>query len=363
MSIFQGATLDAVRNALLLRFKGGSSLQFPNLDGVSSQAQRNLLLNGDMTNWQRGSSAANVTVAASYRADRMVFRAGGSSAQFACSRSTTVPNSQFKYSAALVENGDAVNNTMNCWQRIEAAVIRPYIGATVNFSIWYFNSGVATSPALYVQYPASEDTFNADPVLESVYTSKDFGFQTTLGVWKQLSFTFVVPSSAGNGLMVGFQHSANYSGTPTVLTTGWQLVEGKAPPPYFQRAHPNPGAELAACQRYGVNVNQVRNNNAYFVDGYAASTTIFYGTLKLPVTMRVAPFGLVTSGNAADYRLHDGAASVTCSAVPIFNAGGTVGTDTVSVQATVASGLTQFRPYSLTAFGNQTASLFFEAEL
>lgn len=342
MGIFQGGSFDALTNALLLRFKG-SSLRFPNLDHAYG-LHKNLLINGGLDYWQRNANAVTVTVAQSYRADRFLCRAGGSSAQMSVSRSTTVPNNQFKYSLAATENGDAVNNSMNFFQRIEAAAIRPYIGATMNFSIWYRNDSLATSPGLYIQTALTgEDVFATDPTSDPIVTSKDFGFQTNLQAWKRLDLTFTVPATAVNGLMVGMQQTAGYTGTPTVLTTGWMLTEGKTPPPFFQRAGVFPGHELILCQRYyeksftvDVTPGAGGATPIFVAARYTSATTAALAGIPFKVTKRAVPTITVfaPSGGGAG-QIYDSISGATPAA-----ANAVVGTNSFSLTTSGQTGLT-----------------------
>jgi hypothetical protein len=97
--------------------------------------------------------------------------------------------------------------------------------------------------------------------------------------------------------------------------------------------------------------------------GQATSTTGFRGGLHFPVEMRAIPTALEQSGTANQYNLAmAGGGGGVCNAVPVFS-----GTSTryATVNATVASGLTQFQFCYLTtdATNGAGAYLGWSAEL
>jgi hypothetical protein len=135
--------------------------------------------------------------------------------------------------------------------------------------------------------------------------------------------------------------------------TGVQLEAGPAATP-FRRNAPSIQAELAACQRYyqrygGKNVFEPMSL------GFAASTTSFRAGFKLTTTMRIAP----TSVGFSSVSITDDAAGYGLTALVFDQAGA----DFCSLTGTVASGLTQFRPYRMYANNSLSAFVDFSAEL
>lgn len=324
----KGLVLDAISNKLLLRRDGGQSpLSFPNMDGVSTP-QSNLLLNGDMALWQRGTAGGTVTTAQAFKADRFLCRATGSGASFLHQRSTLVPNSQFKFSARMLENGDSSVNGMVIAQRIEAATIRPYIGTVQNFSLWIRNDSVSVGWLLSIVLPTGEDTWNADVALDTTFVSKSFAaglFPTSGSVWTRIDMSFVVPPAAANGLGVRLESPTAYTGTPDVYTTGWMLTQGKNPLPNFVRHGATFQQELAACRRF--------YEKSYDVD------TTPSGTSSISAHV-LGPIGGITSGNnigGVIFQTPKRATPTVSIIAPVSGTAGSVRHNSSDVVATVAS--------------------------
>jgi hypothetical protein len=212
----------------------------------------NLIINGAMDFWQRGVGPLDTSINRTYATvDRFMIGASGGSGGQIQSRSTTVPNSQFKYSVQQVENGDQVGNALMAFQKIEANNIRPYIGKQMTISLWVqFTTILPASPAIQIYTPVSgsEDSWNSDPLADTLVETQVIS-GLVLGNWSRISHTFVVPAGASNGLMVSFT-SGTYNGQPTMRHTGWMLTPGFRAPDYFYRAGTNLADELAMCQRY-----------------------------------------------------------------------------------------------------------------
>ena len=209
---------------------------------------KNLLINGSFLFWQRATSFT-VTTTSGYRAaDRFYVKAVGSSASFAFSRSTDTPSSnKFKYSARMLENGDATTNSMFIQQRIEAVDILPYIGEEVTVSAWTKrNLGVAK---FNIRTPVSntEDSWNADLQSDTIQSSSA-NFSLAPGIWVQETYTFTVPAAAVDGLSVEIEVGP-YTGVADFFTTGWVLNPGTTATD-FTMAGNTVGDELSFCQRY-----------------------------------------------------------------------------------------------------------------
>lgn len=289
---------------------------------------------------------------------------GGSGGSGGClaTRSTTVPNSQFKYSVQQVENGDASGNSLVAAQRIEAANIRPYIGKTMTLSLWLRFTGFLPVPQLIISTPTNvaEDSWQTNEPLGEV---NQFTYlpSVTLGVWTRVSYSFVVPAAAVNGLQVMLATQA-YTGTPTMNHTGWMLTEGPAAPANFYRAGKTIQDEMAMCQRYAVNPQlDDSGSSASYGTGAARSATEARIMIPLPVTMREPPSLDASSSAASNFALIT-AAGATQAATAI--AVSTTGTGHTMVHLTVntAAGLVAGGSTYLFKVG-ATNKLLFTAEL
>jgi hypothetical protein len=137
----------------------------------------------------------------------------------------------------------------------------------------------------------------------------------------------------------------------TFYITGVQLEKGSTATSFDYRPY---GTELQLCQRYywrqgGSNAYQ------YFGLGFAYNTTNATFTINNPVPMRATPSSL----DYSTIGVNDGATLTAVTSVsadllsPIFN----------QINATVASGLTQYRPMRILANNSTSAYLGFNAEL
>lgn len=143
-------------------------------------------------------------------------------------------------------------------------------------------------------------------------------------------------SQVGASVAESFVGSGNIDIAQVQVNTGDQAL------PFQPRSF---AEELQLCKRYCHVITD--NVNANFLIGFgtaAITITAFIG-LSFPVQMRVIPTLVAT---AADWSLFDGAAAgialtaITLQSSSKSNTGATI-------NATVAAGLTQFRPYSLNA--------------
>jgi hypothetical protein len=139
-----------------------------------------------------------------------------------------------------------------------------------------------------------------------------------------------------------------------------QLEAGSIATPFETRSV---GQELALCQRYYFRTFPAAVGKV-LANGWASSTTSASGNIAFPIEMRIEPTALEQNATANNYALTDLVTSVVCSAVPTL-ASGSTSKNFGGVVFTVASGLTQFRPYRLVsdATNGATAYLGWNAEL
>ena len=161
----------------------------------------------------------------------------------------------------------------------------------------------------------------------------------------------VVRSATGATSVVGTNGATFY-------ITGVQLEVGSTATSFDYRPY---GTELALCQRYLFAIKASQNSDVYcrFSNGGADGTTSTNTTFVLPVTMRVTPT-LTTTGTASNYAIYSRGSITACSAVPTIDAGNP---QTIVLNSTVASGLTTGSFGQLIANNNNTAYLYFGAEL
>jgi hypothetical protein len=141
----------------------------------------------------------------------------------------------------------------------------------------------------------------------------------------------------------------------TFFITGVQLEVGSVATPFERRPF---GTELALCQRYYWKF-QANQEDTDFGLGHNETASVTRGPLFFPVTMRVAPSTMDTTGTAADYRIRRAGATVNCSSVPTIGLSSPVNCE---ISFTVASGLTT-NSVSVLRASNATAFLGFNSEL
>ena len=311
-------------------------------------AGKNAIINGGMDIWQRGTTFTYGGVA--YCADRWGMFTSGPAFTFARD-STTVPTG-FTYSlkatapsSGIVAIGTAIE-TVNAIQ---------YAGQNVTVSMY-----LATSNSSVVNYELDYST-STDNALTGTWTTISVQSPTTTTTMTRYSATFAVPSTAKSlRLYIG---STTLPTSGTINITGVQLELGSTATP-FSRAGGSIGGELALCQRYYWRENwDAQTLYAIFGSGSALSTTSTLLTIQFPVQMRVKPPVLDyptpvgTYFNVVDANSGGGAAT-------------SIGQDTNqttsyqgAINAAVASGLTQFRPYLLRGNNSTGAYLGWSAEL
>ena len=194
-------------------------------DGVSRWMQaelrpaRNLLINGSMGVWQRGSSVnAGGSGISTYAQDRWCFGNNSASA-YNMSRVTNVPSSRFLYSGRLTANV-ASPAALNGWEQfVEQRNMLFARGKYVTLSFWIRGSK-SFSGACYVdtgttadQMPGNGNAFTGGVTL----VSQTVNITTS---WQKVVFTssVVVPTNA-NVLRVGLPK-------PSFVQNDWYEVTG-----------------------------------------------------------------------------------------------------------------------------------------
>ena len=140
--------------------------------------------------------------------------------------------------------------------------------------------------------------------------------------------------------------------------TGVQLEVGEYSastlPPYQFETY---GGNLARCQRYYYKAGKGESPYTNFGNGWASSTTQAQIQIPFPTDMRTEP-----SLTSDDLQLSDDATAATDLSSIAVNAN-TGSSQLGVVDATVSSGLTQYRPYALRGSNNTASYVAFSAEL
>jgi hypothetical protein len=316
------------------------------------QAGKNKIINGDFRIWQRGLTFSSPTVN-QYLSDRWFF-GGGSNFTGTINAETftpgTAPVAGYEGQYFWRFNGSATTPAL--LTRIED--VRTFAGQTVTFSFW----GKA----------------NASFATGLINLKQDFGSGGSAGVnntatgvtlttsWARYSFTIALPSVAGKtiGTSSFLQTTINFATMSSNVVDIWgvQLEYGSKATP-FQTATGTIQGELSACMRYFINyTGKVGAFASVNMPQTAASTTQSYGPIAFPVNMRVTPS--ITRSGTINLDVLGGVFEITAMTViqDMETAGGT---NIISVQTTVASGLTVYRTCYIRPDNN--SRLQFSAEL
>jgi len=331
--------------------------------GAQVVAGKNFVINGGFDIWQRGTS---VSVAASvsntYTADRWSMGTGTSQtctvSRQATGDTTNLPFIQ--YCARVQRNsGQTGTATIPFTQAMETINSIPFMGKTITFS-FYARAGAnysAASNALGVQlYTGTGTDQNLWSYTGTIAVLNTSATLTT--TWQRFTYTGTL-SSSGNE--IGFQFNHTPTGTAGTNDyyeiTGVQLELGSVATPFSRNSATIQG-ELAACQRY-----YWRTGLGNIYSSYGTGTSISGNTTTIivncPVSMRIAPTVLDGTGTASNYAIYDGVTITACTSLSLDRPVLTV----FSLQVTVASGLTTYRPVLLINNNNSTAFLGFSAEL
>ena len=320
----------------------------------------NPVLNSSFQVFQRSSTPTTgitVTSGNAYTLDRWnswTISAGGSvtTSQQLTADTTNLPFIQYAARFQRVA-GNTNTGSLVLGQPLETVNSRPFAGKTVTIS-FYGRAGANYSPAsnaLVFQLWQNTTTDVSLQTVQSGSTNAVNGNATLTTTWQRFSFTGTVASTTTQLAPAFLATPTGTAGTNGYFeVTGVQIDIGSVALPFRTYAGTIQG-ELAACQRYYTRVLASSGNNYYYyAPGVAKSTTVAKIVYTMPVTMRVV--ASVPEYSALSlYDTVNAPINVTAitTDIPTLN--------NFSMDITVASGLTQYRPYFLFA-NNQSGGYF-----
>jgi len=235
---------------------------------------KNLIINGDMSIWQRGTSF-NVT-STQYTADR--WQTQGQT--WTGTRSTDVPD-DFQYSLDITAGGSSYGTFA---QKIEAVNCKHLVGKTVTLSFYAKAVSGQTNCFVVLKVPGTVDNWSSSSNAVNSQNISDIG-----STWTRHSFTFTnLPNTVADGLLVQIFHAPD-GNTAQRRYTGFQLEVGDTATPFEHRPY---DVELARCQRY----YELINDNNYSSYGVMAGGTSqgFAGYVDYKITKRATPTITIT---------------------------------------------------------------------
>jgi hypothetical protein len=322
----------------------------------------NPVINSCYDIWQRGTSVSiPASSTAVYAADRWSINTNANQA-FTFSRQTTSDTTNLpfiQYCGRIQRNsGQTGTSTMAVATSLETINSIPFVGKTVTMS-FYARAGAnysAASSALAVYLQTGTGT---DQNVLSGFTGQAQAINQTATLtttWQRFSYSATLATSVTQlAPTFGFTPVGTAGVNDYFEVTGMQIDIGSVALP-VRRTGSTIQGELAACQRYYYRNTATGSSVMRFCNGSAASTTIGYMQIYNPVVMRVNPTAIEYGGTIAMY---DGVTVTNITTLTLEATGRAL----CNLQANVASGLTQYRPYVLTANNDSTAYIGLTAEL
>ena len=314
------------------------------LFNAQNSAGKNVIINGGMDIWQRGTtSTANTTYTT---ADRWYCYSNATT--FTWSQNSTAPTG-LRYSLSGTVNSGS--GTCQFQHPVETANTIPLAGQTATLSFYAATTGpTGQAPSLQFSYSTAVDAGMGGSYTAISGTTNYF--PAISGSFQRYSVTYTIPSTAKSLQFLINSNSTMTTGQSFSLA-GVQLELGSVATP-FSRAGGSIGGELALCRRYYWRETATAAYTS-FGQGLSSNTTQARILIQTP-GMRTMPSSTIEFGNLG---LYDGTAMYPVTGMGLAESG----SDSILFTATVASGLTQYRGYNLLGNNSTSAYVGFSAEL
>ena len=261
---------------------------------ATTVAAKNVLINGNMDIWQRGTTGFTT----GYTADRWLI--GGTQT---VSQSTDVPYSGAKYSMDTVSTGANYNIIK---QRIESFNSETLIAGTATISFWAKSLSGTNTLNVAFYYATAVDNFASQTYINTV------GFGVPSTSWTFYSGQVTLPSAAlSNGIEIQIYRDNSVANE---FKLSQVQFENGSTATAFSRAGGTIQGELAACQRYYYQTSANASNTA-IGSGWSTSSTGFTFNWQLPVPLRVAPSSVGSNSTSSGYYIYQGGAFINCNSI------------------------------------------------
>ena len=257
-------------------------------------AGKNKILNGDFSINQRGFSS----VSSGFGFDRWNFGISGATGTYSLQTFTAgaAPVAGYEaknFARVAVTTG---NDFARLLQNIED--VRTFAGQTITISFW----AKGTNPTTAGNLTATATQYFGTGGSPSATLRTVAGTFVLTANWTRYSLTVAIPSISGktigtdgnSALEISFGQEASASTDAWTLDIWGVQVEAGSTATQFQTATGTMQGELAACQRYYI---QLANGNTMFLgNAFYYNTTEMDAVIHLPVAMRTTPTISQTSG-------------------------------------------------------------------
>lgn len=345
----------------------------------NSSMSRQAIINGNFDVWQRGTTYTGIATG-SFLTDRFSLSHSADSGTFPThiNRRTAItageiPNSFYSYELNVNGAGTSLGAGSYYWirQKIENGV-RHLCGDGKKVTLSFWAKSDIANKRLGVHMRQDYGT-GGSPTTAEVINGTNWTLTST---WTKYTHTFTTNTLSGKTFGTGdndiidlqfmYVWAATYKdragattdesfvGAGSIFIAQIQLCAGDVALPFQPKSF---AQELQDCKRYCVGIT-VSGYEA-FGSGNGATTTTAYIQIPFYCEMRTNP---TLVGTAADYRLFDSAGTGYDLTVLAIEAG-TKSKYVGAVIATVASGLTAFKPYFIGGDNGGTRTLYFDAEL
>ena len=257
--------------------KATGSVFTAGINGGQVGGNRNLIINGAMDIWQRGTSTST---SGDYQADRFWMSNAAS-----YSRDTTVPSDNFVYSAKLTYGSSdmAFGQPIELKGNGEASPFTP--GGKCTLSFYAKTETGSEAAAVIINFRGSKfDSTNQVAFTAASGNANDLNFTATSS-WQRFTFTFTVPTPHSSNALAGLEI---YGLSRTMFITGVQLELGEIATTFEFREL---ATELVLCQRYAyvVDARGSIDNFAPIGIGRFYNGTDAQIFIPLPTSMRLPP--------------------------------------------------------------------------
>ena len=275
---------------------------------TNNLSNRNLIINGAMQVWQRGTST---TTSAAYQADRFWVVNQGTYA-----RDNSAPDG-FQYSAKLTHSSSdmAIGTPLELPATGNAA---PLV-ATNKFTVSFYGKANSGTEDVNLLCRYRNSKFSGTNQVDFTGTGQTFTLTTS---WQRFTKTFTIPTVNANNTIISIEVEGIGA---TAYFTGFQAELGEVATDFEHRSY---GEELARCQRYYYRITPAANDDVLTGAAWTPFQNVGQGITEFPVTMRTRVTALEQSGSATDYQISYHSSGATCSVVPTFQHGGTNGAAT-----------------------------------